>query len=266
MLGAVLAMTSACSSGADPNDVDATATPFSASSESSAPTGDAHVITSPSPGAVASKDGRFGFVVPNGWNLSSQPKALVYLSSATVAHDVAPTIVVTRSNVTPAPALADTLRLATMQARQDGQRVSAAPDRTVGGEPAVSFTAINEEKNVQLKRTYVMVVHEKALYFVTLTGAAADASRDESAFNALLASWTWTKRGVSDSTPNGTTPAAVPTTTSKPPSPSPSSSSPSPSSKSTLPSAASKAPTHSASASAHHSKPASSAKASHSSH
>ncbi|QQY25590.1 hypothetical protein I6I76_05570 [Dermacoccus nishinomiyaensis] len=207
---------SACSSGADPKDVSATQTPFSASSSATTASSNPSAITSPSPGSVVSSDGAFNFVVPAGWNLTSQPKSVAYLSSSTLAHDVAPTIVVARSSVTPAPELAGTLRRASLQAKQSGASVAALPDRTVGGEKAVGFTATSTEKNVDLKRSYVMLAHDKVLYSVTLTGAKADAARDESALTALLASWSWTKKGDAGSTASGTTPAAVPTTSVAP--------------------------------------------------
>ena len=207
---------SACSSGADPKDVSATQTPFSASSSATTASSNPSAITSPSPGSVVSSDGTFNFVVPAGWNLTSQPKSVAYLSSSTLAHDVAPTIVVARSSVTPAPELEGTLRRASLQAKQSGASVAALPDRTVGGEKAVGFTATSTEKNVALKRSYVMLAHDKVLYSVTLTGAKADAARDESALTALLASWSWTKKGDAGSTASGTTPAAVPTTSVAP--------------------------------------------------
>ena len=207
---------SACSSGADPKDVSATQTPFSASSSATTASSNPSAITSPSPGSVVSSDGAFNFVVPAGWNLTSQPKSVAYLSSSTLAHDVAPTIVVARSSVTPAPELEGTLRRASLQAKQSGASVAALPDRTVGGEKAVGFTATSTEKNVALKRSYVMLAHDKVLYSVTLTGAKADAARDESALTALLASWSWTKKGDAGSTASGTTPAAVPTTSVAP--------------------------------------------------
>lgn len=207
---------SACSSGADPKDVSATQTPFSASSSATTASSNPSAITSPSPGSVVSSDGAFNFVVPAGWNLTSQPKSVAYLSSSTLAHDVAPTIVVARSSVTPAPELEGTLRRASLQAKQSGASVAALPDRTVGGEKAVGFTATSTEKNVDLKRSYVMLAHDKVLYSVTLTGAKADAARDESALTALLASWSWTKKGDAGSTASGTTPAAVPTTSVAP--------------------------------------------------
>lgn len=223
--GGVIA-TSACSSGADPKDVTATQTPFSAdSSVASTAASNPSANISPSPGSVVSSDGAFNIVVPPGWNLSSQPKTVAYLSSATLAHDVAPTIVVARSSVTPAPELEGTLRLATLQAKQGGKSVGSLPDRTVGGEKAVGFTATSTEKNVDLKRSYVMVAHDKVLYSITLTSAEVDASRDEAALSALLASWTWTKAGVAGSTASGTTPASAPTTTIGSPSPSSSASS-----------------------------------------
>lgn len=231
---------SACSSGADPKDVSATQTPFSASSSATTASSNPSAITSPSPGSVVSSDGAFNFVVPAGWNLTSQPKSVAYLSSSTLAHDVAPTIVVARSSVTPAPELEGTLRRASLQAKQSGASVAALPDRTVGGEKAVGFTATSTEKNVDLKRSYVMLAHDKVLYSVTLTGAKADAARDESALTALLASWSWTKKGDAGSTASGTTPAAVPTT-SVAPSSSGASSAPSSSGASSAPASSSAA-------------------------
>lgn len=216
----------ACSSGANPADLDAAPSTFTASN--AAPRTAAtnpNANTSPSPGAVVSDDKAFNFVVPQGWNLSKNPQAITYLSSATVAHDVAPTIVVTRSNVSPAPALEEALQMSMLQSRQDGDSVTRLPDGTIGNEKSVSFTASGKEKNVDITRTYTLVAHDKKMYVITLTSASADRSATDATLHALLASWTWTKAGDKDSTASGTTPAAVSTSTSTPPSSSSSSSS-----------------------------------------
>lgn len=226
LTAAVLVSLTACSSGADPKDVTPTSSTFTNGAQS--PTTAApnpNPVTSPSPGAVVSSDKVFNFVVPSGWNLSKKAQAVAYLSSATVAHNVAPTIAITRSKVSPAPTLDKTVQMAMMQARQDGASVERLPERTVGGEKSVAFTAKSTEKNVELQRTYTMVAHDKALYVITLTSAQADAKRDEATLTSFLAGLTWTKKGDKGSTASGTTPAPVPTSTSNPPKPSSSSSS-----------------------------------------
>lgn len=225
LVAAVLVPLTACSSGANPNDVNATSSTFTNGSQTpttAAPNPSA--ITTPSPGAVVSSDKVFNFVVPSGWNLTSNPKAVVYLSSATVEHDVASTIVITRSKVSPAPALDKTLQMSMMQARQDGKSVKRLPERTVGGEKAVAFTASSTEKNVELERTYTIVAHDRALYVIALTSAAADAKKQQQTLDTLLATLTWTKAGDKNSTATGTTPASVSTSTSTSAKPSSSSS------------------------------------------
>lgn len=212
---------SACSSGANPADLRATASTFTAGwATPTTAVPNPSAVTSPKPSSVTSSDKVFNFVVPSGWNLSNKPKAITYLSSATQAHDVVPTIVVTKSGVQPAPALDETSELAMRQARQGGLTVDKLPDRTLGGERAVSFSTTGEEKNVKLLRTYVIVAHEKKLYTVALTAARADAATPARALDDLVASWTWTKSGDPRSTANGTTPASLPMTTSGSPSPS----------------------------------------------
>ena len=225
LTAAALVSLTACSSGADQKDVTPTSSTFTNGAQS--PTTAApnpNPVTSPSPGSVVSSDKVFNFVVPGGWNLSKNPKAVAYLSSATVSNNVAATIAVTRSKVSPAPALDKTVQMAMMQARQDGASVERLPERTVGGEKSVSFTAKSTEKNVDLQRTYTMVAHDKALYVITLTSAQADAKRDEATLASFLATLTWTKKGDKNSTASGTTPAPVATSTSTPPKPSSSSS------------------------------------------
>lgn len=250
VVAAVFVPLTACSSGADPQDVSATSSTFT--DDSTTPTTAApnpSAVTRPSPGAVVSSDKVFNFVVPSGWNLTTNPDAVTYLSSALVAHDVAPTIVITRSKVSPAPALDKTLQMAMMQARQDGESVKRLPERSVGGEKAVAFTATSTEKNVAITRTYTMVAHERALYVVALTSAAADAGKQQSTLDSLLATLTWTKAGDGSSTASGTTPAAVATSTSTSTSPPSGSSSSSTSGTGGKPSSSTSASTASSTAS-----------------
>lgn len=226
----------ACSSGADSADVAPTSSTFSASSSPTTAPPNPGANTSPSPGSVTSDDKMFNLVVPGGWNLTDHPQTVAYLSSATVAHDVAPTISVTRSSVTPAPSLDETVQMAMLEARADGAAVTRLPERAVGAEKAASFEARTQEKNVAITRTYTVVAHERTLYVITLTAATDDAAAASSTLNALLASWTWTKRGDAHSTADGTTPAAVKTTTSSSAAPSKGTTSPPTSAPSASPS------------------------------
>ena len=253
---AVSASLTACSSGANSADVNATQTPFGSSSAAqttAAPNPSA--LTSPQSGSVTSRSKLFNFVVPSGWNLTNQDKAEAYLSSPEVAHNVAATIVVTKSEVSPAPALDEVLQNAITQARQDGASTAPLPQRTVGHEKTVGFRATTEVKGVQVVRTYYVVAHERQLFTVALTSAKATSKDNEQALNTVLASWSWTKAGDAKSTATGTTPAAIPTTTSTSARPSPSSSptakSPSGSAKPSAASTSSKpSPTAATSASA----------------
>lgn len=218
--------TAGCSSGADSKDVAATASTFTgAPTETATSSGEpSSLATRPSPGAVTSKDKSFNFVVPSGWNLTNNPKALAYLSSATMAHDVAPTIVVTLSDVKPAPDLDETVQMGMMQARQSGDSVTRTPNRSVGGAPSAGFQTEGTYKNVEVRRTYQIIKVGDKLYSVVLTAAKADAAAAANTLNGILASWTWSKAGDSDSTASGTTPAPVPSSTSSSSSSSPSSS------------------------------------------
>lgn len=205
----------ACSSGADSRDIKATSSTFSASSSGpSTATPNSGAVTSPAGGSVTSSDKTFNFVVPSGWNLSKNDKAAAYLSSATHANNVAPTIVVSKSSTSPAPALDDILQMATMQARQDGGSVSTLPSRTVGGEKAVGIKSEKDLKNVPVTQFYYAVAHNKTLYTIVLTSATKDAKSTEGTLNSFLGSWSWTVVGKKESTASGTTPAASSTTTS----------------------------------------------------
>ena len=217
---------SACSSGASSQDVHAEASTFTAST--SAPTtatSNAGAVTSPAPDAVTSKDKSFNFTVPQGWNLTKQSQALAYLSSAEVAHNVAPTIVISQSQTQPAPALDDVLQRAMTEARQDGGSVTKLPGRQIGGEKAVGLSSTRKIKNVNVTQIYYAVAHNSKLYTIALTAAKPEAKKAESALNSTLSSWSWSVPGKKDSTATGTTPAASPTSTSTPASPKSSSSS-----------------------------------------
>lgn len=207
--------TAACSSGANPADVHATSSSSSigesTSGSSAANTG---VVTSPSPGAVTSSDRSFNFVVPVGWNLTTLPKTIAYLSSATIAHNVAPTIVVTKSDVTPAPSASDAVQMAIMKARQDNATAEKSAARSIGGEHAEGFTADSEEQNVAIERVYYVTVHNGIVYTVASTSAKTDAAATATTLNSVLSSWTWSKAGDKNSTASGTTPAQTSTTSS----------------------------------------------------
>lgn len=211
---AALSLT-ACSSGANSKDVHATQTAFTAdSSAPSTATPNSGAVTSPAGGAVTSTDKGINFVVPGGWNLTNNKQAVAYLSSAEVANNVAPTIVISRSQTNPAPALDDVLQRAVVQARQDGQTVTTLPGRTIGGEKALGMRAESMVKNVQVTQDYYAVAHNGALYTVVLTSAAKSSKPAETALNSVLASWSWSVPGKKDSTASGTTPAPVATSTS----------------------------------------------------
>ena len=205
---------SACSSGASSADISATASTFTAADQTpTTATPNTGVVTSPVSGSVTSKDKAFNFVVPSGWNLSDNPKAVAYLSSATQSNNVAPTIVVERSSIEPAPALEEIAQMGSMQARQDGGEVTTLPGRTIGGEKAVGFSSKKKLKNVNVTQFFYATAHDRKLYTIVLTSATPDAKRSEDTLNQLLASWSWAVPGNKDSTASGTTPASSSTTT-----------------------------------------------------
>ncbi|NUR16206.1 MAG: hypothetical protein HOQ13_07825 [Dermatophilaceae bacterium] len=145
---------------------------------------------------VRSRSGAFTVVPPEGWT-GANDKAngvanidLVLLSSKKVGSFASNLVVLTSAG--DQSVLEDELSKGRDQMTAGGRTVSAAPNRSVAGTPAIGFTTTFERDGIKvLARSYGIQRNGK-VYLLTLSSSQAEAEHALAELDEVLSTWAWT--------------------------------------------------------------------------